>query len=183
MIKKDLIAEQAVYRGKIRWPKGFEIDNDNIKANIIYAVAIADSRKSKNKHDYKYHDYNFEDCENVDRLKVWLVDHFLGKTFKTLVFKEHFAHAFYPKQHSINKQQANIFDLKESTDHTVMYCVAEGDQQLILEFDAHRYKQRTFVYPMKKEEFLIFPSTTRYYFTENKSDNMTAYLGINYYEL
>jgi len=36
---------------------------------------------------------------------------------------------------------------------------------------------------MKKEEFLIFPSTTRYYFTENKSDNMTAYLGINYYEL
>ena len=47
MIKKDLIAEQAVYRGKIRWPKGFEIDNDNIKANIIYAVAIADSRKTK----------------------------------------------------------------------------------------------------------------------------------------
>ena len=62
MIKKDLIAEQAVYRGKIRWPKGFEIDNDNIKANFIYAVTILDSRKTQNKHDYKYHDYNFEDC-------------------------------------------------------------------------------------------------------------------------
>lgn len=183
MFKKDLIAEQAVYRGKIKFPKGFEIDNDNIKANIIYAATILNSRVDENEYSYKYHDYSFEDCENIDRLKVFIRDHFSGFTKgKTLIFKNQFAHLFYPKQNSINKQQANPFNLDASPDHTLIYGLQGKDQKIILEFDAHRYKQRTIVYTINESEFLMFPSTTRYYFTENKSDNINVYLGINYTE-
>jgi len=180
-MKKEVIAEQAIYKGTAKFPEGFEIDNQNIKSNIIYAALVVDSRKDKNPYGYKHNDFYFEDCENVDKLKIFIRDHFLGFTKKSLIFHSQFAHLFLPNKGSINKQQAEPFDLKNSPDFTCLYCLENTDQKLVLEFNENRYKQRTHLYSLKETNFIIFPSETRYYFTENKAERPSIWLGINYF--
>ena len=59
-MKKVVLSEIDLTIGKIDSPKGFEIDREKIKNDIITSY-INQKRISNNKKDYSYYDYGKED--------------------------------------------------------------------------------------------------------------------------
>jgi hypothetical protein len=58
--------------------------------------------------------------------------------------------------------------------------IGKDSCELVIEYDDNRRKNRTWHIPIKNNYFYMFPSTQRYFITENKSKQMNVLLTINY---
>ena len=78
---------------------------------------------------------------------------------------------------SINKQK-----LFESPDYTCIYAidVERYSQQLVIEYPNKRLKENFFQVELKNNEYIIFPSILKYFFTRNTSNKTNTYLTIAY---
>ena len=69
----------------------------------------------------------------------------------------------------------------QSPDYTYIYGVdvAPDSCELVLEYDDHRRKGNTWHIPLENNKFIIFPSTQKYFISQNKSSAINVFLTTN----
>ena len=72
--------------------------------------------------------------------------------------------------------------LKDAPDYTCVYVIdiAKDSCELVIEYDDNRRKNRTWHIPLVNNKFIIFPSTQRYFISQNTSKQMNIFLTMTY---
>ena len=180
-MQKKVLSEIALYFGEIKSPKGFEINRDHIKIDIL--ISFTDqNRISNNPKDYSYKDYKVSHSQPLTWLKDYLRDHIKVEYGFLLVEKFQYGNVFVPREQSFTRHLVDPVDLRNSPDYTLVYGVdiEEDSCELIIEYDNNRRKNRTWHLPIKNNHFVMFPATQKYMITENKSNKLNTILTIGY---
>ena len=180
-MQKVVLSEIDVYTGEVSMPTGFEIDQDQIKNNIISSY-IKENRISKNNKDYSYQDYRVPFSQPLQWLQDYIRDHWRVEYGYSLVTKTMHGNVMRPQEKSWTRHQVDPIDLRNSSDYTFIYGVdiQEGSSECIIEYDDNRRKNRTWHIPIKNNYFIMFPATNRYCFSTNTSNKLNITLTINY---
>ena len=180
-MEKITLSEISLIHGPIDMPKGFDIDRDKIKNDIISSF-IDNKRITNNNKSYSYDDFNIPFSQPLQWLKDYIRDHIRSEYGFTLIDKSQHGNVYNPKEKSFIRHQVDPVDLRDSPDYTLVYgtFVGKDSCDLVIEYDDNRRKYRTWHIPIKNNYFYMFPSTQRYFITENKSEQMNVLLTINY---
>ena len=175
---KKVLSEIDLYIDTVHVIK---IDRAKIKNDILNSFAF-DKRLSKNKKDYSYQDFEVPFSKPLQWLKDYLRDHFRVDYHRTLIPKKEWGNIYNQHESSVARHQVDLIDLKNSPDYTCLYGVevAKDSCELVIEYDDNRRKNRTWHIPLKDNQFIIFPSTQRYFISQNKSKEMNIFLTITY---
>ena len=182
-MKKVVLSEIDLTFGKIESPKGFEINREKIKNDIITSY-INQKRISNNKKDYSYYDYEVPFSQPLQWYQDYLRDHFRIEHNKTLIPKLDFGIILDKKQQSHNRNLVEPLDLLHAPDYTCIYGVDIDDEEqleVVIHYNDNRRVNRTWHVPLQNNKFIIFPSMQRFYITENKSSKLQTIL-ISTYE-
>ena len=177
MLKK-VLSEIDLYTDTVHVIK---IDRKKIKNDILNSFA-SEKRLSKNKKDYSYQDFEVPFSLPLQWFKDYIRDHFRVDYVKTLINKKEWGNVYSPDESSIARHQVEPLFLRGSPDYTCLYGVdvANDSCELVIEYDDNRRKNRTWHIPLENNKFIIFPSTQRYFISQNKSKQMNIFLTITY---
>ena len=182
-MQKVVLSEIDCISGFIESPKGFEINRDVIKNDIIKSY-INEDRISKKEKDFTYYDYKVNFSQPLQWYKDYLRDHFRIEHNKTLIPKLDFGIILDKKQQSHNRNLVEPLDLLHAPDYTCVYGVDIDDEEqleIVIHYDDNRRVNRTWHIPLQNNKFVIFPSMQRFYISENKSSKLQTIL-ISTYE-
>ena len=177
MLKK-VLSEIDLYIDTVQIIK---IDRAKIKNDILNSFA-SEKRLSKNKKDYSYHDFKVPFSKPLQWLQDYLRDHFKVDYYRTLVVKKEWGNIYNSYESSYTRHQVEPLLLKDSPDYTCLYGldVNKDSCELVIEYDDNRRKNRTWHIPLKDNQFIIFPSTQRYFISQNKSKLINIFLTMTY---
>ena len=177
-MEKKVLSEIDLYLDTVQVIK---IDLNKIKNDILDSF-ISEKRLSKNKKDYSYQDFEVPFSLPLQWFKDYIRDHFKGDYVKTLINKKEWGNVYSPDESSVARHQVEPLLLRDSPDYTCLYGVdvANDSCELVIEYDDNRRKNRTWHIPLENNKFIIFPSTQRYFISQNKSKQMNIFLTINY---
>ena len=180
-MQKVVLSEISLIHGDVKTPKGFEIDRVKIKNDIISSY-IKKDRISQNNKDYSYQDYQVPFSQPLQWLRDYLRDHVRLEHYFRLIAKLDFGVVLNPKEKSFLRNQVDLVDLRNSADFTLIYVVeCEKDScELVIEYDDNRRKNRTWHVPLLNNYFYLFPSTQKYFISENKSEKINIFLTSTY---
>ena len=175
---KKVLSEIDLYIDTVHVIK---IDRAKIKNDILNSFAF-DKRLSKNKKDYSYQDFEVPFSKPLQWLKDYLRDHFRVDYHRTLIPKKEWGNIYNQHDSSLARHQVDLIDLKNSPDYTCLYGVevAKDSCELVIEYDDNRRKNRTWHIPLKDNQFIIFPSTQRYFISQNKGKQLNVFLTMTY---
>jgi len=178
---KKVLTEVDLYTGEIAMPKGFEINRNVIKNDILKSFVTKD-RINNNPRTYSYKNYTVPFSQPLQWMQDYVRDHWKVEYGFTLVPKNMHGKILHPKEKSVLMHSVDPVDLRNSPDYTLIYGldIEPNSCECIIEYDNNRRKNRTFHLPIKNNEFIMFPATQRYMITENKSDKLNTILVINY---
>ena len=178
---KKVLTEVDLYTGEISMPKGFEINRDKIKNDILKS-SIAEDRINDDPKAYSYKNYKVPFSQPLQWMQDYMRDHWRVEYGHTLVQKGMHAKVLYPKEQSVLIHSIDPVDLRNSPDYTLIYGVEVEDKscECIIEYDDNRRKNRTWHIPVKNNNFIMFPATQRYMITENTSNKLNTILIIHY---
>ena len=180
-MKKVVLSEISLIHGSVAMPKGFEIDRDQIRNDIIESY-VKQKRINDNPKAYAFDDYVVPFSQPLQWMQDYLRDHVRVEHGFTLVSKNMHGNVMHPKEKSWTRHQVDPVDLRNSPDYTVIYGVdvKENSSECIIEYDDNRRKNRTWHLPIKDNEFIMFPSTNKYSFSPNTSNGLNIILTLNY---
>ena len=180
-MQKKVLTEIDLYTGEISMPKGFEIDRDKIRDDIIESF-IKKNRVNTNSQAYAFDDYIVPFSQPLQWMQDYMRDHWRVEYGRTLVHKNMHGNVMHPKEKSWTRNQVEPVDLRNSPDYTLIYGVdvKEGSSECIIEYDDNRRKNRTWHLPIKDNHFIMFPATNKYSFSSNTSNGLNIILTINY---
>ena len=178
---KKVLTEVDLYEGQISMPKGFEIDREKIKNDIIESY-LKKNTITDNPQAYSSKDYKVPFSQPLQWMQDYMRDHWRLDYKFTLVPRNMHGLVLHPKEQSFLRRHVDPVDLKNSPDYTFIYVVdvEPNSCECILEFDQNRRKNRTWHIPIQNNHFIMFPATQRYMITENTSDKLNTILVINY---
>jgi len=177
-MQKKVLSEIDLYIDTVHVIK---IDRKKIKNDILSSFA-SEKRLSKNKKDYSYQDFEVPFSQPLQWLKDYLRDHFRVESHRTLIDKKEWGNIYNTDESSIARHQVEPLLLKESPDYTCIYGVdvAKDSSELVIEYDDNRRKNGTWHIPLTDNQFIIFPSTQRYFISQNKGKQMNIFLTMTY---
>ena len=180
-MQKKVLTEVDLYDGEIAMPKGFEIDLDKIRNDIIESY-VQKTRINNNPKAYAFNDYVAPYSQPLQWMMDYIRDHWRLEYTYTLVPKTMHGNVMHPEEKSWIRNQVDPVDLRNSPDYTLIYGVdvKEGSSECIIEYDDNRRKYRTWHMPLKNNNFIMFPATNRYSFSPNTSNSLNIILTINY---
>jgi hypothetical protein len=180
-MQKKVLTEVDLYTGEISMPKGFEINRDKIKNDIIESF-VKKNRVNTNPQTYAYEDYVLPYSQPLQWMQDYMRDHWKAEYGFTLLEKDKHGKVLIPNEKSFLRHHVDPVDLRNSPDYTFIYGVdvKEGSCECIIEYDNNRRKNRTWHIPIKDNHFIMFPATQRYMFTPNTSNKMNTIGVINY---
>ena len=178
---KKVLSEIDTYLGTVDMPKYFEINRDELKSNLLSSV-IEDKCFKNSFVISNPFDYEMLNGKAFTMLNTYLIENFKLKHGVNLVNDFNFGNIFKEKESSISKDLIDKQKLIESPDYTCIYAidVERYSQQLIIEYPNKRLKENFFQVELKNNEYIIFPSTLKYFFTRNTSNKTNTYLTIGY---
>ena len=180
-MQKKVLTEVDVYTGEIEMPKGFEIDLDKIRNDIIESY-IKQNRINNNPKAYAFDDYIVPFSQPLQWMQDYVRDHWGVEYGRTLVTQTIHGNVMHPNEKSWTRHQVDPVDLLHSPDYTLVYGVdvKEGSSECIIEYDDNRRKNRTWHIPIKNNKFIMFPATNKYSFSSNTSNGLNTILTITY---
>jgi hypothetical protein len=180
-MQKKVLTEVDLYIGEVSMPKGFEINRDKIRNDIIESF-IKKNRINTNPKAYNFDDYVVPYSQPLQWMQDYVRDHWRAEYSRTLVLKNMHGNVMNPKEKSWTRHQIEPVDLLNSPDYTLIYGVdvKEGSSECIIEYDDNRRKNRTWHLPIKDNHFIMFPATNKYSFSPNTSNGLNIILTINY---
>ena len=164
-MQKKVLSEIDLHYGKIDMPKGFEINRDKLQSDIL-------SSQIKNS--------TFPYSRDWEKLNTYMREHIKVEHGFTLVNKETWGNAYRPKELSIPLLNIEPVDLRNSPDFTMLYGVKVDKCWVRIHFDDNRRKGRSWDIELKKNMFVMFPSTNMYIITNNHQDSLNFVQTITY---
>lgn len=166
-MKRNILSNISLYYGQIEMPKGFEIDREKLNIDIFISTI---------------HNKEFPFSKTWDMLQTYLREHINLEYGLSLVHKKTIGNIYKPGQHSHSYLQVDPVDLKNSPDYVMLYGVNVGKNScgVFIEYDDNRRKGRSWEIPLNNNDFVMFPSTQRYYITTNKSEQLNFILTSTY---
>jgi len=180
-MKEVVLSKINLIYGSVDMPKGFEIDRNKIKKDILNSF-VEGNRINNNPKVYSYKDYKVPFSQPLQWTQDYLRDHIRLDYDFTLLQKDMHSKVLHPKEQSFLRNHIEPVDLQNSPDYTLIYAVdvEENSCECIIEYDDNRRKNRTWHLPIKNNNFIMFPATQKYMFTENTSNKLNIILVINY---
>ena len=180
-MQKVVLSEIDLYTGEVAMPKGFDIDLDKIRNDIIESY-IQQKRINNNPKAYAFDDYVVPFSQPLQWMQDYIRDHWRVEYNRTLVAKTMHGNVMHPKEKSWTRHQVDPVDLRNSPDYTLIYGVdvAKDSSECIIEYDDNRRKNRTWHIPIRNNYFIMFPATNKYSFSPNTSNSLNIILTINY---
>ena len=177
-MQKKVLSEIDLYIDTVHIIK---IDRAKIKNDILNSFA-SEKRLSKNKKDYSYQDFEVPFSKPLQWLKDYLRDHFRAESHRTLVGKKEWGNIYNRSESSYTRHQVDPIRLLDAPDYTCIYGVdmAKDSCELVIEYNDNRRANRTWHIPLKDNQFIIFPSTQRYFISQNKGKQMNIFLTLTY---
>jgi|TARA_Y100000114_G_scaffold132650_1_gene131545 hypothetical protein len=179
---KKVLSEIDLYYGEVVTPKGFEINREKIKNDIINSY-VTDKKMSNNPKDYAAADFKVPFSQPLQWFQDYIRDHWRVEYERTLVPKSLWGNVFDYNQKSFTRNNVDPVDLRNSPDYTLIYGIDIGEDKengVVIEYDNNRRKGGTWHMPIKNNHFIMFPSTNRYFISPNKSKRLNTYLTITY---
>ena len=164
-MEKKVLTEQALYYGDVSMPKGFEINYDKFKADILQA----DLEKN-----------NFKSSRNWDKLNTFIKDHINLKHQVNLVNKLTWGNFYKPFTLTEPLLQVDPVDLRNSPDFVLLYGVQVKDCFIKIFYDDNRRKGRSWDIELKNNMFVMFPSNNMYIIGNNDSKDLNFIQTITY---
>ena len=164
-MEKKVLSEQALYYGDVSMPKGFEINYDKFKADILQA----DLEKN-----------NFKSSRNWDKLNKFIKDHINLKHQVNLVNKSTWGNFYKPFTLTEPLLQVDPVDLRNSPDFVLLYGVQVKDCFIKIFYDDNRRKGRSWDIELKNNMFVMFPSNNMYIIGNNDSKDLNFIQTITY---
>jgi hypothetical protein len=164
---KKVLSQIDLYFGKVEMPKGFEIDREKLSADILSSTT---------------YNREFPFSRSWDMLQTYIREHINLEYSFSLVNKKTIGNIYKPEEYSNLLLQVDPVDLRNSPDYVMLYGVNVGKDscKVFIEYDDNRRKGRSWEIPLNNNDFVMFPSTQRYYITANKSEQLNFILTTTY---
>ena len=148
MHKKVLVEETSVYYGKIKMPKGFEIDHESILVNTTGS---------------NVYDIPFPTTNIFSELNTYLIENIYLNFKITLSNVKTWGDIIYPTK----KSKINIPFENFKHHFVLVYGVKIEPRSTYIKI---YFNNKPLTFEIKEGEFVMFPSNLMYNFTENKSN-------------
>lgn len=157
MINKKILSEIAIYHGKIKMPKNFEIEKDELVKNILLSKY--------------YENVNYPFSIAWDKLKTFIIDFMITEYNISLIPQINYGNFYEKGETSKPKLELNLMDLKNSHDLVLLYGVEIDPNtcKVIINYDDNKRKGKYFEFNLNNDDFIIFPTSQLYYIENNKN--------------
>ena len=164
-IKQNILSKIDLYTGTILMPKGFEIDREVLKEDII-------------KHNVQ--DCPFPFSKEWDKINTYLREHINLEYGFSLINMLTTGLMFKPNESNLPECENNKVDLRNSPDYVMLYGVDVENCSVRIYFDDNRRAGRSYDINLKNNKFIIFPSTLIYHISNNQKDKLNFILKTTY---
>jgi|TARA_R100001463_G_scaffold133517_1_gene194985 hypothetical protein len=164
-IKQNILSKIDLYTGTISMPKGFEIDKEVLKKDIL---------------THNIQDCSFPFSKEKDKLNTYLREHIFLEYNFTLIDKKDIGLMFKPNESNFPECENNKVDLRNSPDYVMLYGVDVENTNVRIYYDDNRRAGRSWDINLKNNQFIIFPSTLIYHISNNQKDKLNFILKTTY---
>tara|TARA_Y100000401_G_scaffold13988_1_gene9513 strand:+ start:215 stop:718 length:504 start_codon:yes stop_codon:yes gene_type:complete len=164
-MQKKVLSEIALYYGDVAMPKGWEIDRDKLQNDILQSQIT-------NK--------DFPFSRTWDMLNTYVREHINLDYGFTLINKETWGNMYKPQETTIPLLNIDPVDLRNSPDYTFLYGVNVKNCMVRIHYEDNRRKGRSWDIELINNRFIMFPSTSMYYLTNNQKDSLNFVQTITY---
>tara|TARA_R110000822_G_scaffold209270_1_gene345205 strand:- start:1629 stop:2111 length:483 start_codon:yes stop_codon:yes gene_type:complete len=145
---KKVLSEESIYHGKVKMPKGFEIDHESILVNITGS---------------NVYDIPFPNTNIFSELNTYLIENIYLNFNITLSNVKTWGDIIYPTK----KSEINITFENFKHHFVLVYGVKIEPRSTYIKI---YFNNKPLTFEIKEGEFVMFPSNLMYNFTENKSN-------------
>ena len=162
---KKVLTEQALYFGDITMPEDWDIDRDKLSGDILQST---------------FTDSEFPFSKTWDMLNTYIREHIGIEYNIRLVNKNSWGNIYKPNQTSTPLLDVDPVDLKNSPDFTLLYGVKVNKCWVRIHYEDNRRKGRSWDIELKKNMFVMFPSTNMYIVSNDQKDSLNFVQTITY---
>ena len=164
-MQKKVLAEQALYFGDVSMPKGFEINPLKLSQSIFESF---------------YNEKKFIFSKDWDMLNTYIKDHIRLRYKINLINKDQWADIYIPNEKTECLINVDPFDLKNSSDYTLLYGINTKDCNIKIYYDDNRRKGKSWDIELKDNMFIMFPSTNMYFINNKQKESLNFIQTITY---
>ena len=146
-------------------PKGFEIDREVLKKDILTHII---------------QDCPFPFSREHDKLNTYLREHINVEYGFSLINKLTTGLMFKPNESNLPESENNKVDLRNSPDYTLLYGVKVENCIVRIHYEDNRRKGRSWDINLQNNKFIMFPSTLIYNISNNQKERLNFILKTTY---
>ena len=183
-MEKKVLTEIAIYYGEVKRPKGHEVNNHEIKADILEAQ-LQNKLVSDSPFSYRFFDYKLNYSPNMGYVNEHICEYMNVKHSITLQPELSFGNILQYREQSFSRRCLEMNDLKNEPTHTMVYGVdiQPESAQVVIEYDDNKAKDKTWFYELKTNEYIVFPTSCRYFLAGNTSKEPNFFLTTTFKEI
>jgi hypothetical protein len=163
MINKNILSEIALYYGKVKMPKGWEVEKDILVKNATVSQY--------------YDDVKYPFTKPADRINTYITE-FIYLEHKLLIEHRENYGSFY-ERNQVSKPQfhLNYASLKEGFDFVLLYGIEIDPKtcEIVISYDDNRRKNLEWTINLETGKFIMFPTSLNYYIN-NKNNSYLNYI-------
>ncbi len=164
-INQNILSKIDLYHGNVSMPKGFEIDREVLKKDILTHII---------------QDCPFPFSKDWDKMNTYIREHYNLEYHKSLVNKITTGLMFKPNESNLFNSEVNKVDLKNSPDYVMIYGVDVQSCLIKIFYDDNRRAGKSWEINVENNKFIIFPSTLVYTITNYQKDRLNFLLKTTY---
>ena len=164
-MQKRVLSEQSLYHGKVNMPKDWDIERNKLTTDRFQSGL---------------HNKDFPFSRTFDMLNTYMRDHININYGFNLINKNILGYIFKTQEISVPIFDTDPVDLRNSPDYTFLYGVNVENCIVRIHYDDNRRKGRSWDIALNNNQFIMFPSTNMYYFTNNQKEKLNFVLKITY---
>jgi len=156
-VEKEILSEQFVIHGNVESPKSFEINSTELSIKILECHLTGNT---------------FLFSKAWDMLNTYICENINLKYNINLVNKNSFGNIYLPNETTEPYLKIDLTDLKNSPDFVLLYGVDVNNCLVKIMYDNNRHAGKCFEIELKKNKFVLFTSTKKYYILNNQKDSL-----------
>ncbi len=162
---KKVLSEIALYYGDVKMPEGWEVNPLNLCKQLF---------------DSLYHEKDFHFCKDWDKVNTYVREHIRIKHNVSIENKDSWANAYIPNEKTETLSHVDPMNLDDSADLVLLYGINTLDCRIKINFDDNKKKGKVWNIYLKKNMFVMFPSTNTYSIENNQKNSLNFIQTITY---
>jgi len=181
-MKDHKLSKTVVYESVLTPDRGFNIDREKVKKDAIHGY-LESERKNNLKDSAQYKDYKFKYVsQETILLNVFIRDEFFVQTKEKIVLDDKYINVMEHLEQSYLRNNVDVTCYERSAWYTCIYCcdVTKDSSELIIQYDNNIDKENIVKFKIENNKIFIFPSTLKYFFSENLATDPNIFITFTY---